>query len=151
MTLAANIGVLAGIVFLGLEIRVNTDAVRSATYQAFKDSSFSFADSQIEHAAELAEICSVGRLEDLSVEQQLLWQGYRLKWLSIMESNYLQHRAGAMDDDLFETKTKGSVSAILARDIWLKTWETHSGAVVLPEFIEFMDNGIKEAQGSPQT
>ena len=49
MTLIANVGVLAGIVFSAFEIQVNADAVRSATYQGFIDSSFSWADTMKTH------------------------------------------------------------------------------------------------------
>ncbi|MDH3640989.1 MAG: hypothetical protein OES38_02780 [Gammaproteobacteria bacterium] len=145
MTLIANIGVLAGIVFVALEIQANTNAVRSATYQAFNDSSFSWADSQIENAAELAEIYKHSSREELTPEQRLIVDGVTFKAFTIMESNYLHHRAGAMDDDLFETKMRGSVGALLNIKLWMEGWKQRELRTT-PEFWNYMEAKIKVAQ-----
>jgi hypothetical protein len=121
----------------------NTKAVRLATYQSFNDSSFSWADSQMLYAAELAEIYAKQSSNELSPEQANLWIGFQLKLLTVMESNYLQHRAGAMDDDLFEIKMRGSVLALLnpnSNGWWLRTWRANR--IVLPEFKAYMNDLI---------
>jgi len=56
LALAANVGVIAGIIFLVYEIRVNTDAVRSANYAAYNDVSAAWGAFTAEHAADLASI-----------------------------------------------------------------------------------------------
>jgi len=45
LALIGNIGVIAGIFFLAYEIQANIDAVRSATYQAYNESTFSWAET----------------------------------------------------------------------------------------------------------
>ncbi len=143
-TLVGNLGVIAGIIFLAYEIQANTNAVRSATYQAFNDSSFSWADSEIENAAVLVKINVAGSLGELTPEQRHIWSRIMFKAFTIMESNYLHHRAGSMDDDVFEAKITGSVGAILSNPLWSESFETTP--ILLPEFREFMEARIKAAQ-----
>ena len=145
-TLVGNLGVIAGIIFLAYEIQANTNAVRSATYQAFNDSSFSWADSEIENAAVLAKINESSSLDELTPEQRHILNGILFKAFTVMESNYLHHRAGSMDDDVFEAKITGSVGAILNRQFWLKSFENRQA--FLPEFKEFMEARIKAAQST---
>jgi len=146
LSLVGNLGVIAGIVFLAYEINANTNAVRSATYQAFNDSSFSWADTQIEQAAMLADTASQHTtLGELTGEQRLIYRGFMFKTFTVMESNYLHHRAGSMDDDVFESKVQGSVAALLANPLWLESWEERRN-LSLAEFREFMNARIKAAQ-----
>ena len=151
LTLVAHLGVLTGIVFLAYEIQINTNAVRSSTIQAFNESSFSWADSQMEYAAVLAEIYQLSGPQELTPEQQQVWSGFIFKVFTILESNHLQHQAGAMDDDLFEAKVRSSVVAILenGNGWWLRTWK---GATWLsPDFKNYMDERIKAAQSAAPT
>ena len=145
-TLVGNLGVIAGIIFLAYEIQSNTNAVRSATYQAFNDSSFSWADSEIENAAVLAKINESSSLDELTPEQGLIWSRIMFKALTIMESNYLHHRAGSMDDDVFEAKMTGSVGAILGNPLWSESFKITP--ILLPEFREFIEARIKAAQST---
>ena len=145
-TLVGNLGVIAGIIFLAYEIQANTNAVRSATYQAFNDSSFSWADSEIENAAVLMKINESSSLDELTPEQRHILNGILFKAFTVMESNYLHHRAGSMDDDVFEAKMAGSVGAILSNPLWSESFKTTP--ILLPEFREFIEARIKAAQST---
>ena len=105
LALIGNLGVIAGIFFLAYEIQANTNAVRSTTYQAFNESSFSWADSEIENVAATAKIYESESLDELTAEQRLPLNRILFKAFTVMESNYLHHRAGNMDDDVFEAKS----------------------------------------------
>ncbi|MGK0224847.1 MAG: hypothetical protein ACI9ON_004104 [Limisphaerales bacterium] len=143
VTIIGNLGVIAGIFFLAYEIQANTNAVRSATYVAFNESSFSWADSQIENAAMVAKIQGYASLDEMTPEERVFWQGLMFKSFTIMESNYLHHRAGTMDDDLFEAKMVPSVSMLLDSPIWR---ESFNGAPLLPEFKDYMETRVRDAQ-----
>jgi hypothetical protein len=145
MSIVANVGVLAGIVFLAFEIQVNTDAVRSATYQGFIDSSFSWADTMVEHAGELAEIQQHNNLDDLTAEQFMTWNGFAHKAITTMESNYLHHRAGSLDDDVFEGRTALSVEYLLESPLLLESFRSgrHTST---KEFDHYFEARIQAAQ-----
>jgi hypothetical protein len=138
-----NLGVIAGIFFLVYEMQANTNAVRSATYQAFNDSSFSWVDSQIENAAMVAKIESYTSLDELTPEEGTVWRGIMFKSFMVMESNYLHYRAGTMDHDLFEAKMVPSVFALLNNPIWRESFDE---AFLLPEFKDYMETRISTAQ-----
>jgi len=143
LALIGNVGVIAGIIFLAYEIQANTNAVRSATYQAFNDSSFSWADSRIENAVMVARIENRGGLDELTPEELVFWRGLMFKSFTIMESNYLHHRAGTMEDDVFEAKLAPSIFILLDSPIWR---ESFNETLLLPEFKDYMEMRIRAAQ-----
>jgi hypothetical protein len=143
LAIIGNLGVIAGIFFLAYEIQANTNAVRSATYVAFNESSFSWADSHIENAAMVAKIESYASLDELTPEEVVFWRGLMFKSFTIMESNYLHHRAGTMDDDVFEAKMVPSVGILSDSPIWR---ESFTEAPLLPEFRDYMETRIRAAQ-----
>jgi hypothetical protein len=149
LALIGNIGVIAGIFFLAYEIQANTNAVRSATYQAYNESTFSWADTVLEYSSELAEIYQTKDLAELTPEQRQVWIGFIFKAFTNMEANYLQHRAGAMDDDVFEAKMQGSVISMMCNPLWIRSWQTNSEidpSGMTPEFRRYLDARLASAQ-----
>jgi len=141
--LVGAVAVVATLIYLAGQLRQNTNAVRSATYQAFNDSSFSWADSHIENAEIVAKIESYTSLDQLTPEERVFWRGLMFKSFTIMESNFLHHRAGTMDDDVFEAKMTPSVFVLLNTPIWR---ESFNEAFLLPEFKSYMETRISAAQ-----
>jgi hypothetical protein len=146
MMLAANVGVLAGIVFLAYEIQVNTDAVRSSNYAAFVEGGATWADSQMEYAEQLAAIYALEHTdyERLTGEQQLLLRAFLFKSFTVLESNYLHHRAGSLDDDVFESKIRVTLRSLVGNKWWSQQWQEDHG--MAPEFKAWMDKRIDEAR-----
>jgi hypothetical protein len=148
MTLVANIGVVAGLMFLGYEIQANTAALRSDTYQGFIEASFSFADTTMQYAKELTAM-EQKDFEELSLEEQRIFTGYALKTFATIESSFLHHRAGSLDDDVFEARMAGSTGLFLRNRLLMDAWERRVISST-PEFREYMDKRIK-ATGSSST
>jgi len=141
--LAGAVAVIVTLIYLAGQLRQNTKALRSSTYQAFNDSSFSWADSEIENAAMIAKTANCSSLDELAPEEREIWRGIMFKAFTVMESNYLHHRAGAMDDDIFESRMIASVNVILQRPIWRQMFP---GFPLLPEFREYMEARIRAAR-----
>jgi hypothetical protein len=149
LALIGNIGVIVGIFFLAYEIQANTNAVRSATYQAYNESTFSWADTNLEYSSELAKIYQVKDLSELTAEQRQVWIGFIFKTFTNMEANYLQHRAGAMDDDVFDAKMQGSVISMMCNPLWSHTWQRNSDfdpMGLTPEFRRYLDSRLASAK-----
>ena len=145
--IVSNLGVIVGIFLLAYEIQTNTAAVRSASYQAFNETSFSWADSEIDNAAVLANIYEKPDWDELTAEERLLLSRILFKAFAVMETNYLHYRSGAMEEDLFEARVTGTITAMGARPLW-RQWYEQTNDVLLPEFKVFLDARIKMADSS---
>ena len=145
LAVVANLGVIAGILFLAYEIQVNTNAVRSSTYAAYSQGIGAWTDFQAEHAGALSAIRDSVRSrtdwDQLTAAQQMLWTAYASKTFSIMEEQYLHHRAGALDDDVFQAKMRNSVNFILADDGLLAGW-TNADWGLTEDFKNYMDTRL---------
>jgi hypothetical protein len=141
--LVGAVAVVVTLAYLASQLRQNTKALRSSTYQAFNDSSFSWADSEIENSAMIANTAHYSSLDELTPEEYEIWRGIMFKAFTVMESNYLHHRAGAMDDDIFESRMIASVNVIMQRPIWRQMFHDFP---LLPEFKEYMEPRIRAAQ-----
>ena len=102
LTLAANAGVMAGIVFLAFELRQNTVATQLEAASNFQDS-FSELDLFIVGNPEFAELLRKGREgEEISPTEELrLWVFYG-NVLRQWQFNYFQYKAGALDENIWK-------------------------------------------------
>ena len=140
MTLAANIGVLIGIVFLAYEIRQNTDAVHAQTREAI------MAAAQGELQAVRADpnlIDSIVREGPLTADEQVKLYTWLVSVLKIREFSWLQRESGIIDDVQWKSElavTRAIVQAPRVR-LW---WERVGHKTVSDEFREFVDAAIEE-------
>jgi hypothetical protein len=98
MTLAANVGVLIGIVFLAYEIRQNTDAVHAQTREAI------MAEAQEELQAVRNDpnlIDSIVRDSPLTADEQIKLYTWLVSVLKIREFSWLQRENGIIDEAPF--------------------------------------------------
>ena len=78
-----------------------------------------------------------------------MWIGFIYKTFTNMEAKYLQHRAGAMDDDVFGAKMQGSVISMMCTSLWLRAWRNCSEidpSGMTPEFRRYLDARLASAQ-----
>jgi hypothetical protein len=106
ITIIANIGVIAGIAFLAIEIQQNTAAVEGATYQALADGTAAQHVSVSANPALAAMLARVygGETRDAFTvgENSQLWYHYNAV-LQRLENAYFQNRSGLADDRVFES------------------------------------------------
>ncbi len=102
MTLGANIGVLAGIIFLAFELQQNTVATQLEAASNFQDS-FSEIELFIAGSPEFAELLRKGREgEEVSAADQLrLWIFYG-NALRQWQFTHFQYLSGALDEDIWQ-------------------------------------------------
>ncbi len=88
----------------------------------------------------MPDILQHSDFNQLNPEQQYRCNGYFLKSFTVMESHFLHHRAGSLDDDVFEAKMLSSVNFItrtpLARNAWGDATRKYG---IVPELIDYMD------------
>ena len=154
MMLVANVGVVAGIAFLAYEIQVNTDAVRSTSYEAYNETANSFLDFWAEHASTLARVqVEHTAIESLSPEDTIVYLAYAMKTFNSMEATFLHHRAGSLDEDVFQGRKAGFQNAMsfvppgtsnLLPQAW--AWLRTNG--FSSEFQAFMETELMPNQGA---
>jgi hypothetical protein len=140
MTLAANVGVLIGIIFLAYEIRQNTDAVHAQTREAI------MAAAQEELQAVRNDpnlIDSVVREGPLTVDEQIKLYTWLVSVLKIREFSWLQRENGIIDDAQWESELAVTQAILQAPRIRL-WWDKVGHKTVSSEFREFVDTAIDE-------
>ena len=124
MTLIANIGVLAGIVFLAYEIRVNTDAVKAESAAGYAEN---WISSTINIDAESKRI--MNKIDSqpwaaTTAEDKGQVAGIAGAQLKVAEYAYIQWSEGNLDDRLWEGNERGLYhffwGSKYIRNIWLE-------------------------------
>ena len=143
MTVLANIGVIAGIVFLGFEIRQNTLVSRGAALQGIAEQVVEF---QLAAALDddwiriITFLDGGGTYSKLSPEDRL-----RYGWLvgvsvRIMELRYRQAQLGIIDASTVDVHGGKANVAWYRSDHFRAYWQDVDQTVLwTPDFVEFME------------
>jgi len=150
LSLAANLGVLAGIVFLGYEIQINTNAVQSANIAAYNEVTSSWADFAAEHAVVLAKAEQHTSLSELTPEQQWVYAGgLAVKTFHQAHTAYLHHRAGSLPHDVFEAAIAGLEHQLELAPLLKEAWhnQRHHHVQEFNDLVERRMPDLKKAGG----
>ena len=120
--LIGAIAVILSLVYLAVQIRQNTEAVRIQTYQAIMDSSSRLGESLAE--PDVDRVYRKGRKDpdgctDDEMAQFMLIAG---QVVNLYEGLYLHHKSGAIDDDFFENRWK-TFHRIMHQPGFRRMWE----------------------------
>ena len=143
--IAAALGVIVSLLFVGLELRQNTAAVRGATFQALSDASaddLSAVAQDPELAALLEQVYFADAAADTfeSSENVRLWF-YYAAFIRRLENSYLQYTSGIVDERVFQSY--GWKDALLERRHFWDFWDDMGGnASVDPGFRTFFEDRV---------
>ena len=139
--LAGAFAVLIGLIFVGLELRQNTDAVQAATLQNQTDASTEFL-LLIAADADLASIAFDAQTERSQLSETDSFRYFmlvRARWVRIHNA-YLQWRRGTLSDDdwsTFENRICGSTTDGKIR--YSVSWDDHR-TMMSEGFVEFVED-----------
>jgi len=142
LTLAANVGVLAGIIFLALEIQQNTAATHSATVQSVTDNSTTGLREYAANA-DLSRIRLKGDFEHSTLSELERFQYFahnRGYWLHF-QNVYFQIGLGALEPRVWATYERIICVDMSSRPGLRSEWEQHS-AVLDSEFVAVVEECI---------
>jgi len=124
LTLVTNIGVMAGIIFLAVELQQNTVATQLSAAGSFQDR-FSAVELFIAGNPEFSELLDKGRAgADVSRPEQLRLMVFYGTVLRQWQINHLQYLSGALDEDVW-LGSRNYMAQILDEDIGLfNRWQT---------------------------
>lgn len=142
----AAVGVILSMVFVGLEIRENTKAVRGATIQAISDQSIL---GLLEGAADPDWIRILTRLSDgvgfgdLSPEDQMRYNLRASATARMMENRWRQTELGILGDSGLGIAT-GTRNAEWFRSEHFRTYwrEGNMASLWEPAFVDFMETEV---------
>ena len=141
----ANVGVLAGLVFLGLELRQNTQAVRLASAESYLTGG-SELDLRIASEPELAAflIRSDGS-EPLSAVDELRLEHWNYAVLRQWETAYYLGSIGALDEGLWAAY-RHEIRKILLRTAGMHEFWRANRESFAPDFGKEIDSILAETE-----
>lgn len=142
----STVTVLLGLVFVGLEIRQNTNAVEGATIQAIAEMSQELSMVGIE-SPELREAFRIVREfgpDSLTIDQIDLLGWFTTSSLRVMENRWRQFELGTLEDfDIVGANDP------FWRTIWFRGWWDRSGAQMYGEengFYRFVEDVLRQRE-----
>jgi hypothetical protein len=137
--IVANVGVIAGIVFLAVELSQNTDAQRSQTVQALQTEFREIFDFSPELLS-----ASFKSPADRTDEERFLRRQFFSRVMRIYENQWYQFERGYLDEELFrgyQQHMRITLASDDLRELWNQRKEL---AFFHPEFVAYVDSFIAE-------
>lgn len=145
--MAASLGVLFGIVFLGLEIRQNTEMMRSQARDSITDKQMMFSEWVTTEPEMAVAIVSAGRGLDQMEQEHLIMYSYFMAgvWRE-WENSYYQYQEGLFDATEFEPRMvrwRSQMQAPAARILWAgnRDWYSPGFRARVDEIVASLEPG----------
>ena len=140
LTLIANISVVAGIVFLGLELNQNTGVMKAQAQADLTANRISYAVRMMDPVnADL--VVKAGGEGVLNASEQLRYEGLLRTLFLSWESEYYQFQNGLLKN-VPDTAWRGTYRAFPQMDEYWSTYKTS----LTPEFAAFLDQVVTEEE-----
>ena len=140
ITILANVGVIAGIVFLGFELRQNNTLLKSQARSNLDANRLTLQLSVIENTGGIAELIVRARSgEELSRADEYRLTVRRGVTLNNFESGYRELSSGALDEEDIPLGQWSSV--FLSNPGMMDFWEGVKQTAE-PEFVQFMEENV---------
>jgi hypothetical protein len=142
----ANIGVIAGIAFLGYELQQNTEALNAQSRQSVMESSQTELFLQINNPELVLDLIKDGPLTREENVKLNAWLGAVMR---VREFSWLQYRQGILDDDQWNTEY--AVMEFIMTNPRIRLWWQRTGRLtVSPAFVEFVDENFTDSPTTNQ-
>jgi hypothetical protein len=135
-------GVIITLVYLAGQLRQNTRALRSESYQHWNEVASSYAQFTAQYAVELSEIEELSSLDQLTPEQQKIMGMWGLLATNQAETAFLQHRAGTLDNDVFEARVRAYVGFFVETNLGRESWPKFIKPYNTPDFVKYIESRV---------
>lgn len=144
LTLAANVGVLVGIVFLALEIRQNSDHLALQLEFAVPTQKIFEINRDLMNPS-VARILTkaIENPAELTFEEGLVASAYFLNALNEWEDRYLLHKAGLAGVIDWQRHIRENIHWTLGNRFAMEVYNSNRSAFE-PEFVEYVDSLLSE-------
>lgn len=138
LTLVTNFAVIAGILFLVVELQQNTQQLRVQSYQAWNA-----ANAAINMAIanqELSAIVSSGHANsaNLSKDTYIAYAMFHLSMMQMAQSAHYLYLQGALDEELWQAEMQRA-AGILSLPGVRQWWNAGGRTQLSPSFVDFIE------------
>jgi len=142
LSLFANLGVLAGIFFLAIEIQQNTETSKFQALQANRNARIEYFSGMRDSEYIIPILSKLSAGEELTNEELgRASRHYQAAW-SLEYYDWAQREMG-LAGEFATNQRNGVVIALLTNRIGLRTWNG-TKAIFPHEFVEYVDNILTE-------
>lgn len=147
VNIGASAGVLLGILFLGLEIRQNTEMMKSQARDSITEKQMMFSEwVTTEPEMAVAIIAARAGLDKMQPEHQLMYQYFLAGVWREWENSYYQFQRGLFDAEEFEPRMARWRSQMLdsaARSQWgfTRLWYAPGFRAVVDSYVQAIESG----------
>ncbi len=139
------VAVFASLIFVGLQIRQNTKALKATSHHAVTDS-FNVMNALIVSDQKVARLWRLGMAgsETLDEDERVSFAMLALAYMRVFETLYYQYSAGTLEKKLFDAELntlKWSVT-----NPGFKAWWSDNPISLSAEFRAFMEGLIRDQQ-----
>jgi hypothetical protein len=137
-----TIGILLGLLFVGLEIRQNTNAVKGTTVQSIAEMSFeaTLAVSQDDELAEAYRLATQEGVDSLTSHQVMILASFTAASLRIVETRFRQVSLGILGED--ELLIAGGASSFYRTEWFAYWWDLVGRGDASPDFAAWVESDI---------
>ncbi len=152
--LAASLGVILGILFLGLEIRQNTEMMRSQARDAITDKQMMFSEwvaTEPEMAAAIAEASN--GLQNMKPDHRIMYLYFLAGVWREWENSFYQFQHGLFDREEFEPRMlrwRSQMETEAARVQWAatKAWFAPGFRAVVDGYVAEIEAGLRQQEAA---
>ena len=144
VAILANVGVIAGIAFLAVEMNQNNQLLRAEAIGTVLDTRMARADFHVTNPEINPVIVKNGNNEPLSAEEQLLIEALNTRGLLGWQKDYFLFQAGILEEEYFRANLPLMKQAFAAKETYsyLEHWTEYWRAIASPSFQEFIDECV---------
>jgi hypothetical protein len=146
--IVAVVGIFASLIFVGLQVRQNTKALRATSHHAITDS-FNAINNLVLSDPKVARIMrlTLAGSEEMDEDERVSANYMLLANMRIFETLYYQYKNGTLDKKLFDAELK-TLKWVATLPGFLAWWPANPISLS-DEFRAFIDGLIRDAQKEP--
>ena len=143
--IVAVIGIFASLIFVGLQVRQNTKAIKATSHHAITDS-FNAINTLIISDQRAARVWRLGMAgaEGLDEDERTSFNFMMLGYMRIFETLYYQHSNGTLDKKLFDEELETLKWSVTQPGF--RAWWPSNPLSLSAEFRAFINGLIRDAQ-----
>ena len=135
------IGVIATLIYLTFQLKQNTNALNSSTYEAYVNALNTTLDFNAKHAVVISRALQKD-WQELTPEEQIIFRTYAVRHFNLMETTYLHRKAGSLDEEVFKARISGFTNLMASSAAMREAWKYNSKFGFTDEFVAFMNDRI---------
>ena len=147
--IVAVVGIFASLIFVGLQIRQNTKAIKATSHHAVTDS-FNAINTLILSDPKVARIwrLALAGSEEFNEDERISANFMFLANMRIFETLYYQYKNGTLDKKLLDAELKTLKWSVTHPGV--QAWWVANPISLSAEFRAFIDGLLRDAQAAPK-